>query len=322
MAVDSVSKRLSMKRAEFLNCGAKPNLQNYLSGALGALPTIGARRESPFGADEYHRLILTHQKHKGMLCGVVAAYERGAAQMTIALNDKAHTLAIETILPPDDDSGRRMQFLEGTCYFGIKDNLVVLCQSQAVRGRQIEHHLNWLIGHAKQWANESSVALSDHVSSVTAARIRSTGVKEIRIGAPLFAAEVRAPGTKTETEKFTIRSAAADAIKALLGDQGDSLQFKDAIDGKLEVELRVKFKRKTGHQAQKLLQNIALAARNMDGEDVAIQLNGGDVVKGQELKHTRVVVVEARDRIPSQAALFDEMHRWLKDGLESGAIDP
>jgi hypothetical protein len=322
MAAGPVQKRLTLKRAEFMNCGAKPNLQQFVGGALGELSTIGARREQLTATGSYYRLLLTHRKHKGLLCGVLATYERGSAQLTVAENDNAKTLAIERVLPPEDASGQRKQFLEGVCYFGILDNHVVLCQSQAVRARAIEEHLNWLVGRAELWQDDSSVALSDHVSKVTVDRIRAKGVRQIRIGAPLFAATASTLGVKTKTEVFTVRSAAVDALKALLGNHGDRLQFKDALDGHIDVELRISFKRRTGEQAQRLLQNIALAARNVDDEDLSIQLSDGDTVKGKELKHSKVITIDAYDRIPNETTLFDEMHSWLTDGLSSRQIDP
>jgi hypothetical protein len=312
---ESVQRRLLLKRAEFFAGGVNPRLQPWLAGSVRSLRTVGERREQ-FGAAEF-RVVLNYREHKGMLCGAFASYERGAAQLMIAENDAASTLEINQVLP-SKLGDERSHFLDGVCYFGVAGNLVVLCQSMAVRAKAFEHHLNWLMTKAAELPKpETKVFLSDHSTTAKVGRIRSAGVKEVTIGAALVE---RVPPAAQGVETFQLRAPAMNAVRSLFGDYGDKVQLQEALDGAIDVELRVRYKRNAGYKAQRVLQNLALAARHLDDDDVEIKLANGDVVKGNEIKHSKTVTVESVGRAPNESALYEEMHSWLTDGLRSGAI--
>jgi hypothetical protein len=111
-------------------------------------------------------------------------------------------------------------------------------------------------------------------------------------------------------------------VRQILGDQLDSMKLADALDGNIEVSLRIRYKKKTTEKAHELLDNIALAIRNIDGDEVKLHLVGGGQVDGNQLKLSSQLRIEARDGIPSYNELFQKMQQWLLDQLEKKVIEP
>jgi hypothetical protein len=98
--------------------------------------------------------------------------------------------------------------------------------------------------------------------------------------------------------------------------------LSDAVDGNIEVSLKIRYKRTTTEKAHKVLDNIALAVRNLDEDDVKLTLAGGGTVKGDELKLSAPISIQARDGIPNPDELFEKMREWLLQQIENQIIEP
>lgn len=326
MARQTITKRAYCKHAVFLQRNDKQTLQSKMTDALGKLRKVGERKEEQGDDQNYVRTVIYHRSAADMLFGILASYERGTHQLTVAEDDEAEVLTVEQVAPPKTDEDKRREFLEGTCYFGLFKNHVVLVSSRSLGAKAAEQHFNWLLDHAGVLGDNNRVGLSDQVTQATRERIEAAHVKEVEIGAPLIEVEeqVSVPDAQGRESQSTVFSGMGlDILRQILGaDFLARMKLSDAVDGNIEVSLRVRYKRATNTKAQKVLDNIALAVRNLDEDEVKLTLDGGGVLRGHDLKLSHPLHVEGRDGVPNPDALFDKMHDWLLGLFENHIIEP
>lgn len=197
-------------------------------------------------------------------------------------------------------------------------------QSNALGSKQIEQHINWLLNQSSVIAQGNAIGLSDQIASATKERIRNAHVKEVEIGTPFIQAQEVTTEERetTKSTALTYSGLGLDMVRQILGDKLDSMKLIDALDGNIEVSLRIRYKQKTTERAHKLLDNIALAMRHLDEDQVKLNLVGGGNVVGSQLKMSTFLRVEARDGIANSDALFQKMRDWLLDLLEKKIIEP
>lgn len=322
MAKGTISKRVYCKRAIFLDQKEKPTLQAKLVEALAKLKKVGQRKETSGDDNQYVRIVFYHRSYAGMLFGILAGYERGTNQLTIAEDDEAELLSVQQVAPPVGRNAARQEFLEGLCYFAISGNHVVMAPARALGSKPAEYHFNWLLEQAGVLSSTNRVGLSDQIASVTQSQIRESHVKEVSIGAGLLAA---VPTNDDQQPKSVTREFGfgAEILKSLLGEKGlERLRLAEALDGNIEVSVKVRYLRKTTDAGHRVLDNIALALRNLEEDDVTLRLANGGTVKGSELKLSHGLSVSARDGIPDADPLFEKMRQWLISLLENKTIDP
>lgn len=327
MARETIVKRVYCKRAAFMQ-NDKTTLQSKMTAALSKLKTVGKRKQISGDDDRYVRMIIYHRAYGDMLFCILASYERGTHQLTVSDDDDAEMLTVAQVAPPKGADNKRQEFLEGTCYLGVSKNHVLLVGSRALGARPAEHYLNWLLEQAEVLGQNNRLGLSDQISQATRERIQASHVREIVIGTPLIEApsigDGAAPvGVGGALKAFEYGGLGLDILRQVLGaEKVDRMKLADAIDGNIEVTLKVRYKRSTTEKAHKVLDNIALAARNLEAEDVKLTLAGGGTVTGNELKLSAPLSVEARDGIPNPDALFEKMRDWLLAQIENQIIEP
>lgn len=326
MSTNIISKKAYCKNAVFVRSREKRALQTRLTAALTKLKTIGARKEEQGEDQNYVRTVIYHRTVSNMLFGILASFERGTHQLTVAEDDDAEVLTVEQVAPPKTAQDKRREFLEGTCYFGIHKNHVILVSSRSLNAKAAEIHFNWLMEQAGVLGEGNRAALSDQVTLMTRERINAAHVKEVKIGAPLF--DVQQTDEQIERRESQVKSVSysglgLDILRQVVGaDFMNKLRLSDAVDGNIEVSLSVRYKRSTNTKAQKVLDNIALAIRNIDEDEVKLTLDSGGTIKGRDLKLSNVLRVEGRDGIPNPDALFEKMREWLQQLLEANIIEP
>lgn len=325
MSRDAITKRLSCKRAVYLSPSGKQSLQLKLSETLGLLKKVGSRKEVLGENNRYVRTIIYHRSHANMLFGILASYECGTHQLTVADDDNAEMLTVEQVAPPITNDNKRQEFLEGICYFGILKNIVVVSPSRALGTKPLEQHLNWILAQSGQLETDNRIGLSDEIAKATQKRIKASHVKEVEIGTPLIDFDQTAPvksGQKT-AEDLVCQGVGIDLLRKLIGsDKIDKMRLADAIDGNIEVVLKVRYNRITTNKAHNVLDNIALAVRHLDEEDVKIKLVGGGDIRGSELKLSTPINIQALNGIPNPDELFKKMQQWLTQQIENEIIDP
>lgn len=321
----TVTKRVYCKSAVFLDSKGNPSLQTKLAESLFKLKKLGTRKETLTNDERYVRTIIYHRSYGNMLFGIMASYERGTHQLTVSDDDDAEMLTVEQVAPPETVDHKRQEFLEGVCYFGISKNHVLLVPSRALGAKPMEHHINWLLDKAGNLSN-NRVGLSDQITQVTRERIRTSHVKEVEIGAPFIDTPAASEETGIKGHRvaaFEYGGLGIDILRHVLGqDKLDNLRLVDALDGNIEVSLKIRYKRATTEKAHKLLDNIALAVRHVDEDEVKLTLAGGGTIKGDELKLSAPITIQARDGIPNPDDLFEKIRLWLIQQIEGKIIEP
>lgn len=326
MSRDRVNKHVYCKLAVFMNAEDKPLLQSKLSEALAKLKKVGERKEASGENSRYIRAVIYHREYAGMLFGILASYERGTSQLTVVDDDDVEMLTLDQVAPPKSKDNKRQEFLEGVCYFGVYKNHFVIVTSRPLGTKPTEQHINWLLETADVLGKEANrVGLSDHISQVTKQKIESAHVKQVEIGTPLIdpqsTQEVKSADGK-RVVSFEYGGLGVDILSKVFGNNFGKIRLADAIDGNIEITLKVRYKKKTTEKAHKVLDDIALQLRHIDEDDVKVNLVGGATIKGRELKLSSPLSVEARDGVPNQDEMFRKMRDWLMSQIENQIIEP
>lgn len=80
--------------------------------------------------------------------------------------------------------------------------------------------------------------------------------------------------------------------------------------------------RSGSEESHKLLDEIAIGLRNVDEDDVKIKLVGGGDISGKELKMKHVISVKGKDGVPETTDLYEKIHDWLTNLIETKVIEP
>src|SRR5689334_10344713 len=157
------------------------SLQDLLEQALSGQSKIGDRKEF-IERTEQSRFITLSRLNGGMLCGTAVVYTQGNHQPIVAVDDGLKEVSVHQIAPPEDDRGRRHEFVEGTLFFAVRGNHIILVQSSSFKALQFEEHVNWLLRKA-HLGKLGPVAIHDvPPGSVSQASWR--GVKSITVRTP------------------------------------------------------------------------------------------------------------------------------------------
>jgi peroxiredoxin family protein len=339
MKSESKKKIIHYKRAVLTNIHV--TLQSLLDDALNEKSPAfkaKARREVINPDDESCRLINHHEIYNGMTFGQLVFFEPGKSQSLITIDDDSEFFKINSITPEsiDNKSKNKREFVDSFLYFGVFDNHVVVMQSTALKTRELETHLAWLLGTLTDVLDKNSaLILQDKPSEETITKIESSPVKSVQLGTPV---ETRMEQETEETKKQEIVEAqeggakkvkwipcgmGVDVMRAALGaDWFNKLELKDSLDeANLQVSLEITYLRKTTKNGQKMLDNIATSLRHIDEADVKIGLHGGGTIHGGDLKLSGSVSVKTFNGLVDESDLYHQMHTWLVAKVRANEIE-
>ncbi|MFT6331218.1 MAG: hypothetical protein ACJAYN_003168 [Bermanella sp.] len=340
MKTEKRKKTIYYKRASFTTAGA--TLQSMLISALASSsPAAKAkfRREILNLDDESCRLINHHTDYSGMTFGQLVFFESGRSQTLITLDDDAEFYEINAITPnsidinkdPKKTNQSKREFIDSLLYFGVLDNHVVILQSAALKARELETHLHWLLGTCTSYLDSNSaLILKDKLTEETIQRMEKTPVKSVHLGTPLESKletvnlddEKPIEGTAKKV-KWIPCGMGVDVVRAALGENWfNRLELEDSLDeANLQVSLEITYLRKTTQNGQKMLDNIATSLRNLEESDVKVELYGGGTIKGSELKLSGGVNVKTNNGIVDESDLYHQMHAWIVEKVHSNEIE-
>lgn len=321
MATDTKPKTLHYRRAQFLT--PTRTLEDLLSAALKVNSLVANRIETVTAAGDC-RLINHTTSHRGLLCGNLITYEHGTNKLFLTVDASQTAFPVAQMAPPELPNKKRTEFLDSILYFGVKGNHVVLMQSSGLKGKQLEVYLNWFLSACGVLGTHNRVELVDHPPRMTTDQLASRPVKKVSyVSAMAHETVSDTPPSPTEVKKekklrLTPVGRAVDILKAAIGfNEFEKLKLDEALDGNLQVSLEVTYQRTTTQEGQKVINDIARALRNVDGDDISIQVPGLGTLKGDDLKLSKPIVVACHNGHVDMPELFDEMHNWLL-GLAEG----
>ncbi|HHL31066.1 MAG TPA: hypothetical protein ENJ41_00680 [Oceanospirillales bacterium] len=326
MSTEKKNKTLYYKKATFLQDGG--DLQKSLANALKSRKNLGARKETLNEEDKTYRLVGKSTKQGGMLFGNLVLYTAGVHQNMIAFKEDEEELNFEDIPPPQKKDGRHREFLDSVLYFGVLGNHVVVAQSSALRSRELENHWMWLLSDCTKVLNgDDRVMLIDQSTKATRKTLQKAHVKSVILGSELETIpeqdSTETTTLKTKKLRYTPVGKARDLLQAIVGEDFFSRnKLEDSLDdANLHVTLEISYLRKTTENAQKLLDNLAVSMRHTDKDDVAIKLEGGGTIKGDDLNINGPIRVNSHNGIIEEQDLYTQMFNWLEAKLQQGLID-
>lgn len=342
---ETVRKTIYYKRATV----GGGNLQEILSKVFASdspANKIGKRKEIVSSDTNSFRVINHKREYSGMLFGQMIFFEPGKSQAYITLDDNAESYALDALThealnkfeEEKIKEQHRREFVDSFLYFGVFENHLVILQSGALKARELEAHIGWLISSFGGVSTGTVVILQDQPSQETFEKISRSPVKRIQVGSPVTTASDIPEANRSEISDSTEESGldakrirffptgfAGDVISAAMGaDWFDKLDLKEDLDeANLKVSLEITYLRQTTRAGQKMLDNLAISLRHLDETDVKIDLKGGGEIKGKDLKLSGPISVsKLANGLLDEGVLYHKMHAWLISKLRQGDIDP
>lgn len=333
MSKTRIRKSIIYKKSEIIGLDEKRTLERLIKEALLVKPKPSDRRQS-MGSNEIdsavRRVIGSTSAKENMLFGTVLLYEVGKDVTFVVEDDDAEEFIIESQNPSvgisSEADKRRREVLQSALYFGVLGNHVVAVQSQALKCKDLESHLRWLLKESVVITEDVGISLSDEPTEKARKKLNELPVKSVEIGSPIEsrAVDPSKKGTvmQTTAHNHKLTGRAKEVIQAFLGDNFiNSLNLpSDLNDANLELVLQLRYKRKTTDSGHKALDHIARAMRHADPEDTKVITSSGTTIHGSELKLTGHVTFNAYNGVPDSTDLYEQMYNWLEARIAEGAV--
>src|SRR5574343_63311 len=318
MAAEQRKKTVYYKRGEFFEESLV--LSDVLRAAVQQRRSAKSRMMTV--RDGSVRLLNHFQKlGRGAICGTILEFTEGDAQPIVELSDEAE-LSVSLMSTPS----AREQFVQGTAFFVIYRNHLVLAQSKSLRAAHVEQYLDWLLREATQIAPDGARFLLNDSPSREQRR-RFEGVKSISI-TPSY--EVTDGAEEMDEEQsprwFGIRRDLVETVVRVIESSmkrpfDKSLDVPNALAQKtLRARIELSIEGKVPEHGVLLLDHLAGALRNADDIDYVLKVPGRGDVRSGELRLKGEVSVPFVDGMPDVGRLFVEMHGWLEELLQRGDI--
>lgn len=340
MTTKPIQKSVTYRRCVISSDDGR-TLQQLLAAALKKFPNPGSRLEPLNAQSTEMRGIGMHFEERNCLCGFVTSFERGASQPAIEDNPEAASLRLRALAPPEPvDGDAPTQYIPGVLYFVVFGNHVALVTSHAIRGNALEAHFAWLLkSKASELDATVPFALSREAQKATREKIKRSHVKAISFGQPLMAESVTLSPTSgagsAPARQAGKRSRAFKPVGRMLNvlrqffddeEAFERLGLDEVFESNLEVWIQIRYPKRSRSQAEnaiQLMDTLAVSLRDMEGEQVSLELADGNHVSGSELKISGTVHAPiSSNGLPDERELLKEMVAWIHDQLENGSIDP
>jgi hypothetical protein len=299
--------------------------QELLEQAMRAEVQIGERKEYVERTAQTRFITLTHPVG-GLVCGTAVVYTEGNHQAMVAVDDTLHEVSVHQIAPPEDGKGRRNEFVEGTLFFGLRGNHVILVQSASFKALQFEEHLNWLLRKARL-AKFGPVAIFD-VPPAALGAAGWRGVRSITLRTPITAAlelpfrELPNAGTHGGSGKgWDILCRVLEVLDAASSEGFCLDQLLPGPDVELVFQVRHKGR---GPKGNRTLDELAALFSHLEDEAVAIEIDVPTLgrVGREQLQIKQSFRVPADGGLPDANAVFAKMQDWLETLLKTDMIRP
>lgn len=303
-------------------------LQQMLSEALTTLDLVRDRLQAVDPKASEFRVISSRKAEDGFLCGRLTTFQRGGYQTVIADDPDAKDLPLSAIEPPERD-GVPHQFATGILYFCVFRNHVAVVQGASLRTTAFEQHLAWLLREKTAlMTTEQGVALVDEPRQATRERIKKAHVKSIMIGRPLFEESVIVTPVEYQSKgqaRFRGTGALVQAFKEWMNPVDfERLGLEEGVfDGNLEVWIQIRYPKRQRirpDDSVRLLDDIALALRDLSEDEATLMLGDGTRVKGKELKISSQVEAKVSAGLLEEGDLYREMRAWMETMIRDGTI--
>lgn len=316
-AAKKVTRTFAYKKADGYS---KASLDALVRLAVRQLPTIGSRKldvSSVGDGETFHLLNDYHDMPPTYFAGVLCSYSPGRHQQVFPIEDTATTIPLSSLEPKViTQNGKKVtqEFPEGSLYFILRGNHVILSPSMAFRPEKAEYYFNWLLRDcAKLLQAPETIYLQDQPPPDKLAKIDH--VKSLTIGDSIcFSSSPHKNGGEAQTFDVKPDGRLWDAFKSLIPDLPESVSLTKALTEEvIQATLTLKIGRK-GKNAEDFVNQVATATRNQENLDFTIDMGKNGRLRSNEFKLTHHAPFELTDGKINQLEVFRKMNDWL-DGL-------
>jgi hypothetical protein len=303
-------------------------LQVELGRALRKFKTPGDRLE-PLGFDGSElRFINVARTHQKMLVGIFHKLTKGSAQIIINMDGDGEAWNVETVTAKNEKRPKG-EFVEGSLFFGIWKNHILMMQTTSCRADQLQDYCTWLLSRLNDDATKPVPLVS--LDNPVPASIRKKGYQQVRgikIGGALSARPMPSSTehSKTKAVKFTPSGDVWKGIKAIFSSNGidlsSDIELNDALDQQnLRVSLELSCTKKgVESSAGNVLGQLGKSLSHLDNPDFSITLGDGTVVKGDELRISTDASVECIDKQPLLESVVRAMIEYMEQLIKAETV--
>lgn len=327
-----VSRTLHYRHVEFLTPSAL-TLQQLLEQALQGSP-LAVNRERALG-DEVFQILNTHTAHGSARCGSLHRWVHGQNQLIVERDLAAATWRITEVAPPPSAAQATAggqapvrDFLPFSLYFGVRDNHIVVLQTQGMMAPELGQYLTWFFRTKLPQVFPANQAVVLYPASATMLRARGVDTaKAVIVTKPLADLHARPPeGRKRKPwyEKIVPRvraNAVADILSAL------GINVPAALlnqPGAKDLEVRFEISRPRGKEplGNPVMNEIGRIAAQQGSDEFTIELLDGSELTGADLKLSQVITLTVADgrTHPAEADIFRKIAGYLQHLLVSGMV--
>lgn len=343
-----VYKRRTVHYKRAVIGGSKQTLQQVLEKALGAggeFEFAVARKEQvdPKDPTAGFHFINKSQHYENIFFGQFLLFEPGKTQAMLTMNDDAQSYQIDPITTASikkkkGDKGGDKEFVESILYFGAYKNHVLIVQSAALRSKEFEQHLNNLFSNnTASITGIKSIIFQEKPANSVVKKLEASPVKNVVLGRSPIESEVMHLNPKKDKKSLEIEQSRLESktvqfkpsgigskiLNSVLGDGWASkLDLDDSLDeANLQVKLEISYNRTTTGSGQFVLDSIATSLRDLDSDNVRVELKNGGVITGKDLKLSESLNVQVFDGMLSEDDLYLKMYKWLSNNILNGEIE-
>ena len=315
------TKTVWYKRAQ--HTGTSSHFQSLANSALANLQSPFARLWAPFGDGGEKYSINGFRAYNGTLVGQFVCFQPGQMQPVIRIAGGADAFDIEAM----SAGGSGKEFLEGICYFLIFQDHVMFLSSKALGTKEFERYLVWMLAEATTTIPTSAIiAIGDQPTSEVQRRVANKSLRGVTFGSPLKPVAVRESVHGKSVFTYEASGGMWDGLRQFLGgDIFDNVKMTQALaDANVEVQVTIRVKGKTTvtDDAHRMLEAVAIAARHLDPDDIALEVQGVGTVKGEEFKIHKAVSVALVESggLVDETDLWQKVFDWLRSLIDNKTI--
>lgn len=331
MTAKTRQRKIHYRRAQAVDANAL-DLQDALARAIKALPDVDQRSDHAT-LDDSIRVVSGVTEHFGMLVGKLLQYTPGQGVHFLKKDSSTNDFVIEVLDVPKEENKNKLEFIESITYFAISKHHFMFVSSLHHGVRAIEDYLRWLFIKAQIFKPGDGLNLVDQATKETLQQIAKSPVHKVIVGADVEYETIEKVNTKRKTSQregekgyrlVMPNGPAIRAILAMLEDGFSNHEFRqalnksDRVSAKLELTYKDRAKPSDGFT---LMNEIAIAGRDMAGGECEVRLKNGAKLKGKDLR------VESMNTFrTTKGGTLDEGDVWTKiyaqmnSWAQSGAI--
>ena len=312
---EKVSRTLTLKVAR-----CTPDVGRSLSDLL-----IEAYRAAPYAADRQmelgentgrYRVLNVMNCRRNVCVGVICGYTRDANQnaVDIAANNRSYPISV---LAPQRDAQRHLEFVEGLVYIAVLDNYVALMTQQSITHGMIEEFLAWFIN--RHTAQDVVIALDDpqrpDLRNYDMSNAKSLVFRnDVSVSPSQYRGSVRSRATGAG---WSVIETVMRALGREPPDFGELRTEHDLDQLSVEVSISAKRLRSGSPSRHDAMETIANALRDVENPPVTFLFKDGTRITLSEYRVAKRVELPSINKIPDSNAARIEIDKWIREQVRA-----